>query len=184
VREGNLDCVKLLLRHGSNIHLRDRYGRSVLMDSILFNHPLVMNLLLQAGAHFSLDEEKDTSYRLCKAVMENDFACVKLFVEAGVNPNMGFQDGRSPLHLCASDNLIDIAHYLVKLSNDTHGLNPNNMTRVSSASSEEPYISGSRIGYTVDLEPQDRWGKTPLMYCEGNAVGVLIKSFIKKTNYD
>ncbi|KAJ3306244.1 hypothetical protein HDV03_000164 [Kappamyces sp. JEL0829] len=178
VREGHTECVTLLLRHGANVHLRDKYGRSVLMDSIVFNHPEIMRVLIQAGAHFSQDEEMDAVHYLCRAVSSNDIDRVRLLVEAGVDPNTGAQDGRTPLHLCSSDDLVDIAYYLISLP--MHQLPPPvPMARVSSVSSEELAPSECRLRYTIDLEPRDRWGKTPLDYAQGNRVETVLRAALE-----
>jgi lysophospholipase len=97
--DGQYESVKLLLKHGANVHLRNRYGRTPLLDSILFKHSQVAQLLRQTGAHFSPNEEEEVIHYLCKAVIGNDVEMVNLFLQCGANPNLSLYDGRTPLHL-------------------------------------------------------------------------------------
>ena len=81
------------------IHIKSKFNRSPLLDAILFNHEEIVHILRQAGAHFGQKDDLEISSYLCKAVQKGDTEQFKLFLEAGANPNLCFQDKRTPLHL-------------------------------------------------------------------------------------
>lgn len=214
VREGRIDCVSFLLRSGSNVHIRDRYGRSVLMDAVRGNHMEIVHILQVAGAHFSSSEVNDVANQLCKAVKEQNLDRVKLFIEAGANPNLGYIDDRTALHIAAADGSFEIVEYLVGLKTVPVTMSPTipkkaplKMPKIVSKPvkkeiTSSPYIeagtnrksksftakapnkksSGDSSSpdtassddepkqitrhIQIDIQPLDRWKKTPLMDAE------------------
>ncbi|KAJ3260418.1 hypothetical protein HK103_000560 [Boothiomyces macroporosus] len=156
--DNQLEAVQLLLRHGANVHLRDKFGRSPLFNAVYFQHKEIALLLRQAGAHFAQEEASEIANQLFESVSRNDLERIKLLIDCGVNPNIANEDGRTILHQAATSNKIEIINYLLSLS----GQEPLAMSRSASASSidDAKYIPQH---IEVNLEPKDRWGRTPLM---------------------
>ncbi|KAJ3319573.1 hypothetical protein HDV06_006221 [Boothiomyces sp. JEL0866] len=156
--DNQLEVVQLLLHHGANVHLRDKFGRSPLFNAVFFHHKEIAHLLRQAGAHFAQEEASEIANQLFESVIRNDLEHIKLLIDCGVNPNLTNEDGRTILHQAATGNKIEIINYLLSLSGDE----PLQMTRSASASSidDAKYIPPH---IDVNLEPKDRWGRTPLM---------------------
>ena len=121
VKEGSLASVKLLLEHGANVHQRDKYSKSILLDAIKYDQPgsNIVELLLYTGAHFCAEEQKDVAYLLTQAVVSNNLDKVKLFIRAGADPNIPYIDGRTPLHLAVSDNRIEIVKAFLEMNDAT-----------------------------------------------------------------
>lgn len=178
VKEGKLECVKLLLKAGGNVHLRDKQGHSVLLDSVLIGNRDVMEILRRAGAHFSPDEMEYVTTKFIKSVVDGDLNRFKLFIDAGINPNVTFQDARTALHIAATENRIDFVTYLTDLAlvDDM----PPVMSRTYSESSSEDQIL--RLSIKVNLSPQDRWQKTPLIdaqVCKNYGIVSILEKAIK-----
>ncbi|KAJ3274212.1 hypothetical protein HDV01_003285 [Terramyces sp. JEL0728] len=156
--DNQLEVVQLLLHHGANVHLRDKFGRSPLYNSVFFHHKEIAQLLRQAGAHFAQEEASEIANQLFESVTRNDLDHIKLLIECGINPNIANEDGRTILHQAATANKIEIVNYLFTLT----GEEPTAMTRsFSSASIDDSKYLPPHID--VNLEPKDRWGRTPLM---------------------
>jgi lysophospholipase len=98
VCSGQSECVKILLRRGASIHLRNGYNYSPLFNSVLFGQRDCMLILRMAGAHFTQSEEIDMSFFFVKAIESNDIEKVHLVIESGANPNITIL-GRTPLHM-------------------------------------------------------------------------------------
>ena len=68
-------------------------------------HEPVMKLLLKYGAEIGLD---DAAYTLCNASFKADAPLVRALCQSGVDVNTGDYDGRTCLHLAASDGVLVI----------------------------------------------------------------------------
>ena len=172
--EGKANSVRFLLKKGAMIHLKSKFNRSPLLDSILFYHEEIVQILLQAGAHFGPKEDREIASYLCKAIFKRDIAQLKLFLDAGANPNLSFQDQRTPLHLvynsnkAVSLNELEIVKFLLDYENPS--VDPfigDETGDVQDGSSTSSVVDlPQEITYELDLEPKDFWGKTPIMYAE------------------
>jgi hypothetical protein len=75
---------------------------------------MVMKKLLSAGARF---DEAKVAALLCQAARDGDLNRVKLMCSNGCPPNAGDHNQRTCLHLAAGGDQIEIANYLLSLSN-------------------------------------------------------------------
>ncbi len=101
VRAGCLDCVKLFVRRGAGLELRDSQGRTPLILAARQGAAAVVRFLLNAGAS---PESVDDSGRnaLWWAAREGNSETALLLLESGVLPEAD-TDGVGPLHLAAGN---------------------------------------------------------------------------------
>jgi ankyrin repeat protein len=110
---GNSKVVEVLLEHGADPNIRDKYGATPLHYAAALDYPKIVELLhkkdlsdydatpLQAAAEFNYPE------------------VAELLLEHGANPNIQDNDGDTPLHLAALRDYCEV----VKLLLD-HGADP------------------------------------------------------------
>jgi len=109
--EGYGNIVQYLLERGANPNARDRFGGTALHDSIRHHQPEAINgALKDAGCQLV---GMDTAIALCEASFKGDLSAIQVLVENGVDPNLSDYDGRSALHLAASEGVVKVLDYLL-----------------------------------------------------------------------
>ncbi|ORZ21234.1 asparaginase-domain-containing protein [Absidia repens] len=86
-REGHIQIVEFLLKHGAAVHVRDRSGHTPLYEALVWKRSEVVRMLCRAGAHLAEIERDDFSQTWMKAVREGDVKLIKLALEAGWSVN-------------------------------------------------------------------------------------------------
>ncbi|KAJ1679941.1 hypothetical protein EV182_001004 [Spiromyces aspiralis] len=112
-REGNVQCMRFLLRQGASVHVLDRLGHTPLLDAVLSRRIQCVRLLIEADAHFSDAETKDWMHILHSAVSKGDTEMIHLLQVAGADlyrPNM---EGHTALHLAVTRNQVDVVRALL-----------------------------------------------------------------------
>ncbi|KAJ3307193.1 hypothetical protein HDU76_004683, partial [Blyttiomyces sp. JEL0837] len=146
--ENQKAAVELLLLHGANVHLRDRYGHSPLFDAVRCKHVEIAMLLRSAGAHFAEEEESDLAALIASAASEGNLEMLKLLWDCCVDMNTQWLDGRTALHLAVSARQIEVLRYLMKNSLEVTNFDES-MTTL-------------RSGIEIKLDIKDQFGRTPL----------------------
>ncbi|KAJ3287973.1 hypothetical protein HK104_008387 [Borealophlyctis nickersoniae] len=203
--ENNYSVVEFLLRNGSTVHIRDRFGHSPLWDAAQSGHAEIAKLLRHAGAHFAEDEMDEVACRLARAVMKNDIQSLKLWVDCGADLNRPWQDLRTPLHLAVSNSNTAILAYILtqalqisksqsrQLSNRSPSpalFRPSTPTLPDALKlpttglyklGENP--SGTMLPWLpeIKLDPVDLWGRTPADEARriGGTVGEEMENMLK-----
>ncbi|KAI8336549.1 asparaginase-domain-containing protein [Chlamydoabsidia padenii] len=86
-REGHIQIVEFLLKHGAAVHVRDRSGHTPLYEALVWKRSEVVQMLRRAGAHLAETECDDFGYIWMKAVREGDIKLIKLALESGWRVN-------------------------------------------------------------------------------------------------
>jgi lysophospholipase len=86
-REGHIQIVEFLLKHGAAVHVRDRSGHTPLFEALVWKRSEVVQMLCRAGAHLAETEGDDFGYIWMKAVREGDIKLIKLALESGWRVN-------------------------------------------------------------------------------------------------
>ncbi|ORX69955.1 asparaginase-domain-containing protein, partial [Linderina pennispora] len=113
VRAGQLPCARFLLKRGASVHVLSRMGHTPLFAAILSRHPEMVQLLVNAGAHFSDAETKDLMVSMQNAVTRGDIEFVKLAVRAGFNLDCTDYEGRTVLFFAVIAGQVEIVQYLL-----------------------------------------------------------------------
>lgn len=111
-RLGNLDTVNILLEAGADVnaysdncltpggYTSTRYGWTPLYAAVHGNHPVLINLLLEAGA----DLRKQAKNGATILHMASDYGhsdCIGVLLDAGFEVNARDEDGKTALHIAA-----------------------------------------------------------------------------------
>ncbi|KAI8086569.1 asparaginase-domain-containing protein [Halteromyces radiatus] len=86
-REGHIEIVEFLLKHGAAVHIRDRSGHTPLYEALVWKRSEVVRMLCRAGAHLAEVELDDFGYVWMKAVRDGDVKFIKLALESGWRVN-------------------------------------------------------------------------------------------------
>ncbi|KAK9811376.1 hypothetical protein WJX72_002779 [[Myrmecia] bisecta] len=107
---GHIAMVRhLVLVHGANMNVTDRYNGTPIMDAVRHKHSEVVAFLKRSGARLNHDKAKGA---LFKAAVEGDAAYVELLINNGMDPNTSDYNQRTPLHLAASNGHLHIVQFL------------------------------------------------------------------------
>ncbi|KAJ2375961.1 hypothetical protein IW150_002253, partial [Coemansia sp. RSA 2607] len=115
VRAGQLPCARFLLKRGASVHVLSRRGHTPLFEAIYARHPEMVNLLVQAGAHFSDAEIRDLMLSMQHAVARGDIEFVKIAVRAGFDVATTDHEGRTVLYFAVIAAQVEIVQYLLTL---------------------------------------------------------------------
>ncbi|KAJ1900175.1 hypothetical protein LPJ66_001633, partial [Kickxella alabastrina] len=100
---------------GASVHVLSRKGHTPLFEAICARHPEMVNLLAQAGAHFSDAEIRDLMLSMQHAVSRGDIEFVKIAVRAGFDVSASDHEGRTILYFAVIAGQVEIVQYLLTL---------------------------------------------------------------------
>lgn len=115
--DGNYKMVEVLLEHGADKDVKDRWGSTPLWEAIHNRQTLVASLLSNLKA--TLGTENPASI-LCEYAGNGELEQVRRLVENKVNPDKGDYDGRTALHISSSEGHDKVVEFLL-----TSKANPN-----------------------------------------------------------
>ena len=165
-RQERYDIAKLLLSHGADPNIQDKYGYTPLIEACYNGNIDIVKLLLENDADPNMqDKEGYTPLRLaCYISYISSTDIVKLLLSHGANPNIQDKVGDTPLMFACYNGNIDIIKLL--LSQDA---NPN----IQDKEGRTPLIEACSRGIidivklllSQDANPniQDKEGRTPLI---------------------
>ena len=115
----NLNVVNSLIKHGANIHLVDRYGRTALHYSITavdHDSVTVLRSLIKNGADVNA-LTNDNCSPLMMSSLSGSVNVVTILVENGANMDIQNQNGDTALHyaVCATRNSSEVVNKLLTL---------------------------------------------------------------------
>jgi ankyrin repeat protein len=109
--EGHAEIVKYLLEVQADPHARDRFDGTSLDDAVRHSHAQLQKILYDHGAR--LNGEK-YAFKICEAAAQGDLDIIRTLVENGVDTAIGDYDGRTALHLAASQGEVSVLNYLLE----------------------------------------------------------------------
>lgn len=109
--EGRVDNLKLLVEHGADVNVRDRWGGTPLQEAFSHGQAACSELLLELQASFG---QFDVAANMCAAAAKDDVAIMKRLIGHRCSPNDGDYDKRRPLHLAAANGQLAATHFLLE----------------------------------------------------------------------
>eukprot|EP00958_Prasinococcus_capsulatus_P007465 scaffold699_cov385-Prasinococcus_capsulatus_cf.AAC.10 len=107
---GHYQVCKLLLDHGANVNVRDRFGYTPLQEAMNNDHIGVAQLLKQSGGLLILNDEAGV---LCRCAHTSNSARLRSLLFCGADPNAANYDGRTALHVACAEGNAYIARLLL-----------------------------------------------------------------------
>lgn len=132
--EGDVKCVRELLKRGMNPNIKDRRGWTPLHYAVNAGHYDIVWLLLDYGANPNSRAGGWTGLTpLHMAVRNQNYDIAKLLLDAGAKPDARDEWGRSPLHYAASSGNFLITHLLIERGADVNALDAYSRTPLHEA---------------------------------------------------
>lgn len=114
--EGHVHVAEYLLLQKADPSAKDKFGNSPFNDAVRSKQDRVVALMkaLDPNVAFKLGGS-ELGVLMCKAAHAGKLDDIKRLVENGVDPNEADYDGRTAMHLAASEGAIDIMNFLVEI---------------------------------------------------------------------
>ncbi|XP_043526263.1 L-asparaginase [Frieseomelitta varia] len=145
--EGDLNIVRCLLRMGANVHIKDRFNRTPLIDAIEFDHHEVIKILMQCGAHLH-GSAYAIGEKMCAAAAVGNLKRLKSYKLANADLSQKDFSGRTPLHFAALHNKTQVLEFLLDQNVETGCLDktsqsPHDLAKVSGAADAANILSSA-----------------------------------------
>jgi len=118
------------------LDVRDRWGHTPLEDAVTHNRTSVATWLRKNGATQSGNL---AAHRLCRAAASGNLLKLEAIETEGIDLNLANIDGRTALHLAASEGLPETVEWLIN-----HGVNPSPVDSDGST----PLLDAKRAGHS------------------------------------
>ena len=110
---------RLLLEHGADINMRDKYGRTPLYRAVRTNHETLVKLLLERKADVCVqDTEGDSPLHF--SVRGGFLEVSRLLIEAGCNVNVRNKSHQTPLYIAVEKTHEQLVTLLLANDADVH----------------------------------------------------------------
>ncbi|XP_078373135.1 uncharacterized protein LOC144656768 [Oculina patagonica] len=96
---GHCDCAAVLLAAGALVNVEEAWGQTPLFLAAQRAHSDVVKLLLEYGACVNQTDKAHYKTGLHVACEAQSVACVQYLLDAGADPNVQAEEGRTPLHI-------------------------------------------------------------------------------------
>ncbi|CAG5125405.1 unnamed protein product [Candidula unifasciata] len=100
--KGHVECLKVLIEHGAQLDVRDKWGQTPLMYSVTIQFPEVAKVLLDADADLVSCQDRYGKAPLHCAVEAGSDELVQLLLQYGADINIRCHDGMTPLMMCCT----------------------------------------------------------------------------------
>ncbi|KAK7328292.1 hypothetical protein VNO77_22395 [Canavalia gladiata] len=107
---GHEECVKVLLRHTCNIHIRDINGNTALWDAIASKHYSIFRILYQLAA---LSDPNIAGDLLCAAAKRNELTVMNDLLKQGLNIDCRGHHGARAIQIAVAENHVDMVQLLI-----------------------------------------------------------------------
>lgn len=162
-------CIKALLEAGADPNIPDEQERIPLYFAASYENTDAVQLLIEAGSdilkYTNLNKciSHSSPLHMASSHKNSDAACLKLMLEAGVDPNVTYRDGLSPLHTASHSGSVRCIEALLAAGADVNCRNINGDTPLHYASyCSNIAIMKLLIKAGADISIKNCWGHDPL----------------------
>jgi ankyrin repeat protein len=167
-REGHSNVARVLLRHGANIEVRDKYDWSPLDLASRGGHVGIVRMLLEHGANVKiLDKDNYTALHLASG--SGHSVVVRMLLEHGADANAKRNDEQTPLHLA---NNLEVAQVLLEYGADTNARDSNNQTPLHRLADKDKGRARVFLENGADPNARDSDNQTPLHHAADEGVAL------------
>ena len=111
VETGNCECLKELLRHGTDLERRNQEGHTALHLAVLWGRPEIVLILLQFRASIEA-RTRDGKTPLALVAETGNVEILKMLLNQGANAESRDQAGRTPVKIARAKNSWNVVGYL------------------------------------------------------------------------
>lgn len=123
---GNVEIIKLLLDHISDINVKDVNGNTALHWACIKGHLELAKFLVHKGVDINIKNDKQVT-PIRAAVLNKDIAMVKFLIDKGADLNYKY-DGRTLLHITVYTGYYDITRILIENGANINEVDNNGLT--------------------------------------------------------
>lgn len=172
VYKGNKEICEILISHGANINIKDKYDLTLLDLAIMYKRNDVAKLLIEKGIHLN-DQNLDWTAHSGNAEI------AELLIQKGLNVNAPKKHGLgvdrpcpccpTPLYTAAYNNHSDVVQLLLEHGANINGNGKNCYTPLHAAASRRAERTVKLLlNNGANVNAIDEQGHTPLYYSTTN----------------
>merc|ERR1712168_138392 len=169
----NVEIVQYLLKNGANVDLKDIHGDTTLSVAFKNGSIEIIKMLIENGAEENLNVTNSSGDAILHSVVrwkEKGLKYLDYLIKKGAAVNIKNREGRTPLHIAAHINNLEIISYLVE-----HGTNLYLQDTFGDTALHYAVKHGERgletVDYLIkkgaDVNVKGRGGNTPLTLASG-----------------
>jgi len=114
--EGHTELVEYLLDAKADPTVKDKHSNTPFNDAVRSKHDHIVKIIKKHDANISFKlAGNDLGVLMCQAAFDGRLDDMKRYVNTGVDPNESDYDGRTAMHLAASEGNMQILEYLVDI---------------------------------------------------------------------
>ena len=163
--EGARAVLALLLESGMSPGVRDRYGRTPLMEACQAGRPENMRLLVQRGADANAFDKEKTTVLMHACAGASDGKVVRYLISHGARVNERNAYGCTALMIAAARGNVDVVRVLLRHGADANAVSDNQETPLTFAVVwNRLEVVKALLDGGADVNWSDDQGWTPLKY--------------------
>ena len=114
--EGHVRLVEYLMELRADPTAKDKMGNSAFNDAVRSKHDAVVRVMKANDGNVSFKlAGNEIGVLLCQAAFNSKIEDIKRLVDNGVDPNEADYDGRTAMHLAASEGNMEVLKYLISI---------------------------------------------------------------------
>ena len=120
-KEGHVNVVNTLVKKGENVDAKTGDGLTPLHVAVEAGKSAVVECLLGNGAdvHLKGGKQQETALHIAARIEEaKGERCTKMLVQSGADPNLPMGDGRTAVHIAASNGNLAVLRSLLQNGGD------------------------------------------------------------------
>jgi ankyrin repeat protein len=157
VRENKVDIARALIERGDDVNAMNENG-----ETPLHIIPLIIPSAAQIASS-AWDWTFDQANTRLQDLYETSLAIVRLLINNCADVNASTKDGKTPLHVAAVYDAVEVAHVLIIHSADVNARNENGGTPLHTAARKNSLdMAHLLIKHNADVNARNEYGFTPL----------------------